>query len=148
MTDWDGILSREGPAVWRTVYRLLGRRADAEDCFQETFLAALQAWRDEAEAGRAVQSPRALLHRLATARAIDRLRSRYRQGGGSGTSILTAGLTLCRGHTAARKSTRLPPSSPRRCGRRWPPSRSARRKSSASTASTAGATTKSPATPA
>ena len=80
MTDWDGILSREGPAVWRTVYRLLGRRADAEDCFQETFLAALQAWRDEADAGREVANPRALLHRLATARAIDRLRSRYRQG--------------------------------------------------------------------
>src|SRR5687767_1790771 len=81
MTDWDGILSREGPAVWRTVYRLLGRRADAEDCFQETFLAALQAWREEAEAGREVASPRALLQRLATARAIDRLRSRYRRGG-------------------------------------------------------------------
>ena len=81
MTDWDGILSREGPAVWRTVYRLLGRRADAEECFQETFLAALQAWRDEAAAGRDVANPRALLHRLATARAIDRLRSRYRRAG-------------------------------------------------------------------
>lgn len=76
MVDWDGIVSRDGPAVWRTVYRLLGNRADAEDCFQETFLAAVQVWRREA-----VQYPHALLQRLATARALDRLRRRYRTAG-------------------------------------------------------------------
>jgi RNA polymerase sigma factor (sigma-70 family) len=73
MVDWDLIVSREGPAVWRTLYRLLGDRADAEDCFQETFLAALSVWKRET-----VQHPRALLNRLATARALDRLRQRYR----------------------------------------------------------------------
>ena len=73
MVDWDGIIDREGPAVWRTVRRLLTDRADAEDCFQETFLAALQLWRREP-----VRSPRAALRRLATARAIDTLRRRYR----------------------------------------------------------------------
>jgi len=74
MIDWDGIVSRDGPAVWRTVYRLLGNHADAEDCFQETFLAALAVWRRES-----VQHPQALLQRLATARAMDRLRRRYRR---------------------------------------------------------------------
>jgi len=80
LTDWEGILAREGPAVWRTVYRLLGRRADAEDCFQETFLAALRLW-----ARQPVQHPRAALQRLATARAVDRLRRRYRESARAGT---------------------------------------------------------------
>ena len=74
MVDWDAMISRDGPAVWRTAYRLLGNRADADDCFQETFLAALQVWRREQ-----VQHPQALLQRLATARALDRLRRRYRR---------------------------------------------------------------------
>jgi RNA polymerase sigma-70 factor (ECF subfamily) len=80
-TDWEGIVARDGPAVWRTVYRLLGRRADAEDCFQETFLAALRLW-----ARQPVQHPRAALQRLATARAVDRLRRRYRDAAHSGTA--------------------------------------------------------------
>ena len=74
MVDWDAILDREGPAVWRTVRRLLAHRADAEECFQETFVAALHLWRRQP-----VRSPRAALQRLATARAIDRLRQRYRE---------------------------------------------------------------------
>jgi RNA polymerase sigma-70 factor (ECF subfamily) len=73
MVNWDLIVSREGPAVWRTLHRLLGDRADAEDCFQETFLAALSVWKREA-----VEHPRALLNRMATTRALDRLRQRYR----------------------------------------------------------------------
>jgi len=72
-TDWQGIVSRDGPVVWRTVYRLLGNRADAEDCYQETFLSALDLWRRQP-----VRNSRAMLQRLATARAMDRLRSRYR----------------------------------------------------------------------
>jgi RNA polymerase sigma-70 factor (ECF subfamily) len=74
MVDWDGMIDREGPTVWRTVRRLLTHRADAEECFQETFVAALELWRREP-----VQSPRAALQRIATARAIDRLRQRYRE---------------------------------------------------------------------
>src|SRR5580692_8857177 len=76
MEDWDGIMSREGPAVWRTVYRLLGNHADADECFQETFLAALQWARKEP-----LRDLRAALQRLATARAVDFLRRRYRQRG-------------------------------------------------------------------
>lgn len=82
MVDWDGIVSREGPAVWRTLHRLLGNRADVEDCFQETFLGALAIWRRET-----VQYPQALLQRLATARALDRLRQRYRRAGHEGGDI-------------------------------------------------------------
>ena len=76
MADWQSILDRDGPVVWRTVYRLLGNRADAEDCYQETFVAALEVWRRQQ-----VRSPRALLQRMATARALDRLRARYRRSG-------------------------------------------------------------------
>ena len=78
MEDWDGIMSREGPAVWRTVYRLLGNHADADECFQETFLAALQwASREPLRDARDRKSCSA----LATARAVDCLRRRYRQRG-------------------------------------------------------------------
>jgi len=71
--DWQSIVGRDGPVVWRTVYRLLGNHADAEDCYQETFLSALDLWRRQS-----VRNSRAMLQRLATARAMDRLRSRYR----------------------------------------------------------------------
>jgi RNA polymerase sigma-70 factor (ECF subfamily) len=74
MPDWQEILSRDGQAVWQTAYRILGNRADAEECFQETFLAALEFSRRKR-----VQSWPALLRRLATARAVDRLRRRHRQ---------------------------------------------------------------------
>ena len=74
MPDWQEILSREGPAVWRTAYRILGNRADADECFQEAFLAALEVSRRER-----VEHWRALLQRLATARAVDRLRERVRR---------------------------------------------------------------------
>jgi RNA polymerase sigma-70 factor (ECF subfamily) len=73
MIDWAGILANEGPLVWRTLWRLLGDRADVEDCFQETFLAALVLSRREN-----VASWSAVLCRLATARGLDRLRQRYR----------------------------------------------------------------------
>ena len=42
MTDWPAIVRRHGPTVWRTAYRLLNDHADAADCFQETFLSALE----------------------------------------------------------------------------------------------------------
>jgi RNA polymerase sigma-70 factor (ECF subfamily) len=72
--DWEEILSRDGGAVWRTAYRILRDRADAEECFQEAFLAALEFSRRNE-----VQHWRGLLLRLVTARAVDRLRRRRRQ---------------------------------------------------------------------
>lgn len=73
MTDWAEILRTEGPAVWRTSFRLLGNRTDADDCFQETFVAALELSRREP-----VRTWRGLLLRLATVRAMDRVRQRCR----------------------------------------------------------------------
>ena len=40
--DWDALVSREGPAVWRAVRRLVGNNADAEDVFQEVFTRTYQ----------------------------------------------------------------------------------------------------------
>jgi RNA polymerase sigma factor (sigma-70 family) len=75
MTNWDAIVAHEGPGVWRLLWRLLADRGDVEDCFQETFVSALKVSGDQQ-----VESWPALLCSLATARAMDRLRQRYRHG--------------------------------------------------------------------
>jgi len=72
--DWPLILSKYGPGVWQTVYRLLGNDADAADCFQETFLCVFEVSRRQR-----VRNFSALLARVATSRAINRLRQRTRQ---------------------------------------------------------------------
>lgn len=74
MIDWDKLIAQEGPAVWRAAYRLVRNQADADECFQESFVAALAVAEREA-----VKNWPALLHRLATHRAIDHLRKRLRQ---------------------------------------------------------------------
>ena len=73
MPDWQEILSRDGPAVWRTAYRLLANRADADECFQEVFVQALELSRRQE-----IRDWGGLLRRLATVRSIDRLRQRRR----------------------------------------------------------------------
>ena len=73
MPDWQEILSRNGPAVWRTAYRLLANRADADECFQEVFVDALELSRRQE-----IRDWGGLLRRLATVRSIDRLRQRRR----------------------------------------------------------------------
>jgi RNA polymerase sigma-70 factor, ECF subfamily len=83
MPDWPEILGRDGPAAWRTAYRLLGNRADADECLQEACLAALEVSRREE-----VHNWRGLLQRLAIARSVDRLRVRKR----SSLQTSTAGL--------------------------------------------------------
>lgn len=74
MVDWQVIIKKHGPAVWQISYRLLGNHADAADCFQETFVSALEFCRRQR-----VRNFPALLARLATARAIDQLRRRFRR---------------------------------------------------------------------
>lgn len=71
--DWQRIIEKYGAIVWQTAYRLLGNHADAADCFQETFISAL-----ELSQRQRVRNFSALLAHLATARAIDRLRQRTR----------------------------------------------------------------------
>jgi RNA polymerase sigma-70 factor (ECF subfamily) len=72
--DWQSIVRDHGPAVWRTAYRLLANHSDASDCFQEAFLAAFEITGREP-----VRNIPGLLVRLATTRAIDRLRQKNRQ---------------------------------------------------------------------
>ena len=76
MVDWEGILREHGSAAWRTAYRLLGNHADADECFQETFVDALRFTRENRTP---VLKWNSLLVRLATARAVDRLRQRVRR---------------------------------------------------------------------
>ncbi len=72
--DWPAIVRDHGPLVWKTAYRLLNQEADAADCFQETFISAMEVERREA-----VENWPGLLARLATARALDQLRRRCRE---------------------------------------------------------------------
>jgi RNA polymerase sigma-70 factor (ECF subfamily) len=74
MTDWDAVVSQHAETVRRTVHRLVGNHADAWDCIQETFLEAVKIDRREA-----VRNWSALLKHLATVRALDLLRARFRQ---------------------------------------------------------------------
>jgi RNA polymerase sigma factor (sigma-70 family) len=71
MTDWSQIIAEYGPLVWRTAQRLLRHEADAADCFQRTFISAVELSEREA-----VRHWPALLRRLATARALEQLRQR------------------------------------------------------------------------
>ncbi|HZZ27939.1 MAG TPA: sigma-70 family RNA polymerase sigma factor [Pirellulales bacterium] len=74
MLDWDELVRREGTAVWRTIYRLVRNQADADECFQETFVAAL-----ELSNRQPVRNWPALLQCLATSRAVDRVRKKLRR---------------------------------------------------------------------
>jgi len=75
MIDWGATLAEHGPTVWRIVYRLLNHQDDALDCYQETFLAAFRF----AQSQRIDDWP-SFLASLATRRAMDQLRQRYRSG--------------------------------------------------------------------
>ena len=71
MTTWSEIVGRHSGLVWQTAYRLLGNHADAADCTQDAFLAAVELSRRER-----VRNWPGLLQQLATRRALDQLRSR------------------------------------------------------------------------
>jgi RNA polymerase sigma-70 factor, ECF subfamily len=76
--DWTRIVEQHGPDVWRTAFRLLSNHDDASDCYQETFLAAV----DYSRRQDVICWP-AVLKRIVTARALDQLRRRYRAAGRS-----------------------------------------------------------------
>jgi RNA polymerase sigma-70 factor (ECF subfamily) len=84
MLNWDDIVAEHGPLVWRTAYRFVGNEADAADCYQEAFAAALAVSRRET-----VKNWPALLQKLATVHALDRVRRRARDGAriGFGTDL-------------------------------------------------------------
>lgn len=74
--DWPTIVRDHGPAVWRTVYRLVSNCEDANDCYQEAFLQAAQL-----ASRQTVANWPALLKRIGIGRALDCLRRRYRSMG-------------------------------------------------------------------
>ena len=76
MADWAAILAEHGPHVWQTTYRVLRHHDDARDCYQETFLTAWQL-----SQVRPIAEWAPLLTCLATRKAIDRLRQRFRAAG-------------------------------------------------------------------
>ena len=69
LPDWDRIVERHGKRVFRVALRILGSVQDAEDVAQDAFTEAFRLHK----AG-PVQSWAGLLVRIATLRAIDRLR--------------------------------------------------------------------------
>lgn len=71
--DWSAVVHEHGAAVWRLARRLLDNEADAGECFQEAFVAALAASRTAP-----VKNWPGFLRTLCTARAIDLLRCRIR----------------------------------------------------------------------
>ncbi len=74
MTDWSQIVAEHGSIVWKTAHRLLSNDADTADCFQRTFLDAVELARQQA-----VRNWPALLRRIATSRALEQLRVRIRE---------------------------------------------------------------------
>ena len=74
MTDWEAIIKQHGRAVWQIARRLLGNERDAADCFQETFVSALEVSRRVR-----VRNWAGLLKMLAMRRALDGLRAREGQ---------------------------------------------------------------------
>jgi len=73
MTVTSEVVAAHADAVWRTAFRLLNNREDALDCYQQTFLDAMRL-----DNG-AVRSWHATLCCIATRRAMDQLRRRYRE---------------------------------------------------------------------
>lgn len=74
MPDWEEILRRDGPAAWRTAYRLTGNRADADECLQEALVVAVGI---AARGGPVLEGPAPAPR---DGPGIDRLRKRRRRG--------------------------------------------------------------------
>ena len=72
--ELEKIVTEYSPFVWKICYRLVGNHADAEDCFQETFISMMDVIRRQK-----IRSTKAMLIRLATNKSIDRLRQRSRK---------------------------------------------------------------------
>lgn len=71
MHDFNALVDLHGRAVYGVAWRILGHRDDTQDVVQEVFFEAFQRFADER-----VEHWPALLRRLTTYRALDRLRQR------------------------------------------------------------------------
>jgi RNA polymerase sigma-70 factor (ECF subfamily) len=74
VTELEKIVNEHAGLVWKVCYRLVGNHADAEDCFQETFISAMDVIERQK-----IRSVKAMLARLATNKSIDLLRQRSRK---------------------------------------------------------------------
>lgn len=72
--DWESIARAHGPMAFETAWRILGHVHDTEDVTQEALLDALRLYRSGG-----VDNWGGMLRRLATRRALDRLRQRRRR---------------------------------------------------------------------
>jgi RNA polymerase sigma-70 factor, ECF subfamily len=97
MVDWPTIVQQYSRMVWRTAGRLLNDRAEAEDIHQATFLSAVK-WAQT----KPIRHWRAFLKKVATRKALDRLRQRQRgpicretlpEGGTDGVDLAHEGET-------------------------------------------------------
>jgi RNA polymerase sigma-70 factor (ECF subfamily) len=73
MHDIAAIVAAHGDVVWRIAVQLLSNDEDARDCYQQTFLDAVRL------SDKGVTNWRSLLASIATRRAMDQLRRRYRE---------------------------------------------------------------------
>lgn len=73
MAEWSQLVEHHGRSVWRIAYRLVNDANDADDCFQEVFLAAYKLAERET-----VVDFGHLLRRIAYVRGLRALRDRYR----------------------------------------------------------------------
>lgn len=71
MVDWNTLIDEHGSMVVRISWRILGHAADVEDNVQEVFLEAYRLQTKET-----IRHWRGLLRRLATLKALDKLRRR------------------------------------------------------------------------
>ncbi|SER05170.1 RNA polymerase sigma factor [Microlunatus flavus] len=76
LPPFDRVVAEHGPVVLRVCRAVLGSATDADDAWQETFLAALQAY-PRLEAGTDLQ---AWLVTVAHRKAVDVVRGRERRG--------------------------------------------------------------------
>ena len=73
MSEIEEIVATHADIVWKIAMRLLGNEEDAKECYQQTFLDAMRIRQQS------VRSWRSTLCTLATRRAMDQLRQRYKQ---------------------------------------------------------------------
>jgi len=97
MTDWPQVIRRHGDGAWKSACRLLGNEADAADCLQDAFLAAVQVARREP-----VDNWPGLLKRLVTVYGLRRLRQRRREASRRDSTADPAGLPGQSGEPAQR----------------------------------------------
>jgi RNA polymerase sigma-70 factor (ECF subfamily) len=102
MTDWEAIVRQHGELVSRTALRILGRSADVEDVCQEVLLEAYRYQRSSQ-----VESWGAFLCRLATLRALDRLRKRRPTSPLTGSEISSTSSNPLQAAIAAELAMRL-----------------------------------------